>query len=243
MNPHVFPVGIVTRPSVLALSSFLSFFLSFFQIKHCDDLGIPADKSSTLFLFIGVFAAVGRLSAGCLCNMKRVNSLFLYQAAVFVMGASTMLFLQAKTYAPLAAVVVVFSLADGLMVSTCIIVLFRSVQVSQRAPSLGFSMMAGGIFIVCSPPLSGESVYFLDVTLRERMGVPRRRYFVTVYRLGVNWSVRKSNRNPRFSLLNNKEAAREREPGIEVGEKAVLRYAKRHRNEFTVKAWERVVQN
>lgn len=172
-----------------------SFFLSFFQIKHCDDLGIPADKSSTLFLFIGVFAAVGRLSAGCLCNMKRVNSLFLYQAAVFVMGASTMLFLQAKTYAPLAAVVVVFSLADGLMVSTCIIVLFRSVQVSQRAPSLGFSMMAGGIFIVCSPPLSGESVYFLDVTLRERMGVPRRRYFVTVYRLRVKWSVRKSNRN------------------------------------------------
>lgn len=149
---------------------FFSVFLSFFQIKHCDDLGIPADKSSTLFLFIGVFAAVGRLSAGCLCNIKCVNSLFLYQAAVFVMGASTMLFLQAKTYAPLAAVVVVFSLADGLMVSTYIIMLFRSVQVSQRAPCLGFGMMVAGIFIVCSPPLSGESLYFLDVTLRERMG-------------------------------------------------------------------------
>lgn len=65
-----------------------------------------------------------------------------------------------------------------------------------------------------------------------------------VYRLGVMWSVRKNNLDPRFFLLNNKEAAREREPGIEVSEKAVhLRYVKRHRNEFTIKAWEKVVQN
>ena len=145
---------------MLASTHFPSFL---FQIKHCDDLGIPADESSTLFLFIGVFAAIGRLGAGCLCDIKRVNSFFLYQAAVFLMGASTILFLQAKTYASLAAVVVVFSVADGLMVSTFIIVLFKSVQVSQRAPCLGFSMMSAGIFIVSSPPLSGEWVYFLDV--------------------------------------------------------------------------------
>ena len=86
-----------------------------------------------------------------------------------VVGASTILFLQAKTYASLAAVVVVFSVADGMMVSTFIIVLFRSVQVSQRAPCLGFSMMAAGIFIVSSPPLSGESVYFLVVTLEREL--------------------------------------------------------------------------
>lgn len=147
----------------LTSPSFSSFF--FLQIKHCDDLGIAANKSSTLFSFIGVFAAVGRLGAGCLCDIKRINSLFLYQSAVFVSGASTILFLQAKTYASLAAVVVVFSVADGLMVSTFIIELFRSVQLSQRAPCLGFCMMVSGIFVMCSPPLSGESVYFVIVTL------------------------------------------------------------------------------
>ena len=103
--------------------------------------------------------AVGRLGAGCLCDIKRVNSLFLYQAAVFVVGASTILFLQAKTFDSLAAVVVVFSIADGLMVSTFIIVLFRSVEASQRAPCLGFCMTSAGIFIICSPPLSGKLVY------------------------------------------------------------------------------------
>ena len=148
-----------------------TFSLVYFQIKHCDDLGIPAGKSSTLFMLIGVFAAVGRLGAGCLCDIKRVNSLFLYQAAVFVLGASTILFSQAKTFDSLAAVVVVFSVADGVMVSTFIIVLFRTVQVSQRAPCLGFSMMSAGVFIVCSPPLSGELVYFQGVTLTERMRV------------------------------------------------------------------------
>lgn len=137
----------------------------YFQIKHCDDLGIPGDKSSTLFMFIGVFAAVGRLGAGCLCDIKRVNPLFLYQAALFIVGASTILFLQAKTFAFLAVLVAVFSVADGLMVSAFIIVLFRSVQVSQRAPCLGFCMMSAGIFIVGSPPLSGKSIYFLVVTL------------------------------------------------------------------------------
>ena len=155
-------------------------------------------------MFIGVFAAVGRLGAGCLCDIKRVNPLFLYQAALFIVGASTILFLQAKTFAFLAVLVAVFSVADGLMVSAFIIVLFRSVQVSQRAPCLGFCMMSAGIFIVGSPPLSGKSIYFLVVTLTLKMVVqaaclvPRRRYFTTVHRFGVTWSERKSSLDPRF---------------------------------------------
>lgn len=160
MNPYVTQVRIERRSFVLPSTDFF-----YFQIKHCDDLGIPSDKSSTLFMFIGVFAAVGRLGAGCLCDIKRVNPLFLYQAALFIVGASTILFLQAKTFAFLAVLVAVFSVADGLMVSAFIIVLFRSVQVSQRAPCLGFCMMSAGIFIVGSPPLSGKSIYFLVVTL------------------------------------------------------------------------------
>lgn len=134
----------------------LFFFLFFFQIKHCDDLGIPADKSSTLFSFLGIFAAIGRLAAGFLCDIKYINSLFLYQTAVFVSGTATMLFTQTKTYPSLVAVVIMFSIGDGLMVSSFIIELFKSVQVSQRAPCLGFCMMAAGFLVFGSPPLSGE---------------------------------------------------------------------------------------
>jgi len=124
-------------------------------MKYCDDLGIPADRSSTLFLFLGLFAAIGRLSAGFLCDIRCINSQFLYQASVFISGASTMLLVLAKTYSSLAAVVVFFSAADGMMVSTFIIELFKSVKESQRASCLGFCMMVAGFFVFCGPPLSG----------------------------------------------------------------------------------------
>lgn len=126
------------------------------QIKHCDDLGIPADKSSTLFTFIGIFATIGRLCAGCLCDLKYVNSRLLYQASVLLSSASIMLLTVAKTYTPLAAVVIIFSLGDGLVVSTYVIELFKSVKESERALCLGFCMMAGGALIFCGPPLAGK---------------------------------------------------------------------------------------
>lgn len=128
----------------------------YFQIKHCDDLGIPADKSSTLYLFIGIFSTLGRLGAGFLCDMKYINTLRLFQAATFIMGASTMLLTLAKTYAALVVYVITFSVADGMMVSTFIIKCMGSVEESKRASVIGFVAMAGAGFSLSSPPLSGK---------------------------------------------------------------------------------------
>lgn len=108
-----------------------------------------------LFLLIGLFASTGRLMAGFLCDIRFINSQFLYQGAVFTVGASTLLLIPAKTYASVAVVIVLFSLADGLMVSTFIIDLFKSMKESQRASCLGFAMFMGGVFVFFAPPLSG----------------------------------------------------------------------------------------
>ena len=75
---------------------------------------------------------------------------------MLVSGAATILLTLAKTFTSLAAIVIMFSLADGLMVSTFIIELFKSVKETERAPGLGFCMMAAGILVFCSPPLSGR---------------------------------------------------------------------------------------
>lgn len=93
--------------------------------------------------------------AGFLCDIRFVNSRFLYQAAVFTMGASTLLLIPAKTYTSVAVVIVLFSLGDGLMISTFVIDLFKSVKESQRASCLGFTMFMGGLFVFFAPPLSG----------------------------------------------------------------------------------------
>ena len=124
------------------------------QIKYCNDLGIPADKSSTVYLFIGIFSSLGRFGGGFLCDIKCINTRLLFQATTFIMGASTMLLTLAKTYGALVAYAIVFSAADGLMITTFIIECLKSVEEWEKASVFGLQMMFSGVFALSSPPLS-----------------------------------------------------------------------------------------
>ena len=129
---------------------------SYFQVKHCDDLGIHADKSSTLFLFLGIFATLGRLGGGFLCNMRFIKVGLLQQSAAFIVGSSTMLLILAKTYALMVLYVITFGFADGIMVTSLIIECIQSVEESKRASAFGFFMLVGGVIGITSPPLAGS---------------------------------------------------------------------------------------
>jgi len=126
-------------------------------VKYCDDLGIPADKSSTLFLFLGIFAALGRLGGGFLCNLRFIKARFLQQAAAFIVGSSIMLLTLAKTYAALVAFVITFAVADGIMVASFVIecMELEFIGESKRASAFGIFMLVGGIAGMISPPLAG----------------------------------------------------------------------------------------
>ncbi|KAL9954139.1 hypothetical protein ACROYT_G041637 [Oculina patagonica] len=124
-------------------------------IKHCDDLGIPADKSSTLYLFIGIFASIGRLLVGFLCNTRFIKARHIQQASTFIGGSSTMLLTLAKSYAALVVYAITFSIADGMMVTSLIIECMESVEESKRALAFGFVLTSGGAFGLGSPPLAG----------------------------------------------------------------------------------------
>jgi len=125
-------------------------------VKYCDDLGIPADKSSTLFLFLGIFAALGRLGGGFLCNMRFIKACLLQQAAAFIVGSSTMLLILAKTYVAMVMYVIMFGFADGIMTSSLIIECIESVEESKKASAFGFFLLFGGIVGIVSPPLAGS---------------------------------------------------------------------------------------
>ena len=127
----------------------------YFQIKYCDDLGIPADKSSTLYLFIGIFASLRRLGGGFLCNVRFIKERYIQQVATFIVGSSTMLLVLAKTYAALVGFAIMFSAADGMMVTSLIIECMESVEESKRASAFGFVLVSGGVFGLVSPPLAG----------------------------------------------------------------------------------------
>lgn len=125
-------------------------------MKHCDDIGIPADKSSTLFLFLGIFAALGRLGGGFLCNMRFIKVRHLQQSATFIVGSSTMLVILAKTYVAMVVYVIPFAFADGIMITSLIIESMESVEESKTASAFGFIMLVGGIVGITSPPLAGS---------------------------------------------------------------------------------------
>ena len=61
----------------------------------------------------------------------------------------------AKTYGAFVAYAIVFSAADGMMVTTFIIECFNSVEESKRASAFGFTLISTVAFATTSPPLSG----------------------------------------------------------------------------------------
>ena len=76
-----------------------------------------------------------------------------------------MLLTLAKSYGALVAYAIVFSAADGIMI-TFIIVSFASVDELKRASTFGFIMMSSDVTSLSSPPLLGKSkVRHSDLTL------------------------------------------------------------------------------
>ena len=68
-----------------------------------------------------------------------------------------------KTYGALVAYAIVFSLSDGLMVTSFIIEFLNSVEESKKSSAFGYSMLVSGAGAMASPPLSGtllETVHY-----------------------------------------------------------------------------------
>lgn len=67
-----------------------------------------------------------------------------------------MLLTLANTYAGLVVFVIIFSVADGIMITTIVIECMESLEESKRASAFGILMMITSVFALGSPPLSGR---------------------------------------------------------------------------------------
>ena len=93
--------------------------------------------------------------------MKHVKPRVLFQIASFIMGASTLLLILAKNYGTLVPYAIVFSSADGLMITSYVIECLSALEESKKASGFGFSMMSAGVGALSSPPLSGKSLPYV----------------------------------------------------------------------------------
>ena len=108
-----------------------------------------------MFIYYGLCSAIGRLLGGIICNHRRVNPFFVFQAAEFVVGLSTILVTLATSYAPLVIYIIIYGLADGFFFnSLCVLLLVASPL--KAAAVIGWEMMLVSFFLASGPPLAGE---------------------------------------------------------------------------------------
>jgi len=123
-------------------------------IRYSQEMGISSEKGSKLFIYYGLCSTIGRLLGGIVCNHRRVNPFFVFQAAEFVAGLSTILVTLATSYAPLVIYIIIYGLADGFFFnSLCVLLLVASPL--KIAAVIGWEMTLVSFFLASGPPLAG----------------------------------------------------------------------------------------
>lgn len=135
----------------------LVLFVNTFQIRFCEDIGITADKASKLYIYYGIASATARVIAGRICDVKRINPIYVYQGVEFVVGLSTILVTFADSYSELIVFAVFYGFCDGSFITTLNVILLTCVEEAKRPASLGWNMQFASIFMGSGPPIAGRS--------------------------------------------------------------------------------------
>lgn len=135
------------------------------QVRYCEDIGISSDLASKLYIYNGLSSIFGKIFFGRLCDFQCVNARYICQAAEFVAGTATILVTLSKSYAVLAAYVVVFGICEGAFISTVITIILTCVPEEQRASAIGWQWLLSSFTLASGPPLVGELTRFIDTPL------------------------------------------------------------------------------
>lgn len=116
-------------------------------MRHCEDLGIPADKSSKLLMVYGLTSYVMRIITGRLCDMKGINPIYVFQFGMLTSGVAVMLFGVPASYVPLTVISAFFGVGDGTSLTAGNLLLLTTVEPKKRASPFGLANMLISISI------------------------------------------------------------------------------------------------
>ena len=88
------------------------------QVRFCEDIVITADKASKLYIYYGLSSAAARILAGRICDVRQLNTFYVYQGLEFVVGLSTILVTLADDYSDMIIFVVFYGFCDGFFITT-----------------------------------------------------------------------------------------------------------------------------
>lgn len=147
------------------LTFHFNYLLFLLQVKYCLELGISADSASRLFIFLGLSSCVARIAAGRLCDVKWINTIFIYQFGALLVGFNTLVLPVVRSYKGIAVFAVIYGLGDGIFITTMNSLLMFTVDEKRRAAALGLGNTLLSVGAVTGPPLAGEqalAIFFIS---------------------------------------------------------------------------------
>jgi MFS family permease len=117
-------------------------------------MGISSQRSSYLYIGIGLGSLVTRIGGGKLCEY--VNPVYVNQLAALCGGISTLLLSMNSSYTLLVVLTLMYGLADGAFLTTFSFIPLSCVPPEKRAFALGFTNVVCAVSIATGPMLTGK---------------------------------------------------------------------------------------
>lgn len=132
-----------------------------FQVRHCEGLEISTDKSSKMLIIYGIASCVTRVVAAPLCDLNRVDPVYVFQSGMTFAGFSVLLFGVLSAYVPLAISSVFYGIGDGVCLSVSNLLPLTTVEPKRRASAFGMANLLISVSIATGAPLAGWSIFVL----------------------------------------------------------------------------------
>ncbi|EDO48615.1 predicted protein [Nematostella vectensis] len=124
-------------------------------VKHCREIGVSAQKSSTLFIYIGITSFAGKLVSGRLCDSPRISTLYVHQISALIIGASVLMIRLASDYTGFAIFAACYGCGNGMFITTMYLLFLNTVEPRLRPSALAYGEMVNAVSIAIGSPIAG----------------------------------------------------------------------------------------
>ena len=126
------------------------------QVKHANEVGYPAHKSSMLLIYIGMASLTGKVVAGRLCDCPKVSVFLVNQVAGCVATAAIILLKFATDDITFISFAVLYGLGNGSFLASMYLMWLHNVAPKYRISGVALGEAFAGIGVLIGSPFIGN---------------------------------------------------------------------------------------
>ena len=91
-----------------------------------------------------------------MCNLKFINSKFVFQVGAIISAVAVILFTVAHDYSIFLLCNIFFGVGQGILITAANLIILTCVDIERRASAFGLANFLTSLAILSSPPLAGK---------------------------------------------------------------------------------------